>query len=418
MKIIGFIFLVALLGGVGFLYTQNDAVVPTEYRTAAITRGNISSSITATGTIEPVEVIDVGAQIAGRIKRFGEDPDQPGKTIDFVSKVKAGAVIAEIDDLPYKAELERATADLKLAQAEMKRAVTQSEQAGRDQKRAEAARQSTSESEYEAFVTAAAVAQDEVAIANAKVAQAKVAVKSAEINLEFTRISSPIDGVVLDRRVNVGQTVVAGLNAPSLFLIAKDLKHMRIWAAVNEADIGQVHIGQAVHFTVDAYRDEKFTGKVSQIRLNASTAHSVVTYGVIVDIDNTDGRLLPYMTANISFSVAERQNATLATNQALRWQPTLEDIDAEHRPKYEQNKGNDSKSDQSKIAVTEPTIWVRSGESKVKPIEVQVGISNGFETELISDKLKENDQVVVGTVKHRQPDFVSSFISRVSKPKE
>ena len=127
---------------------------------------------------------------------------------------------------------------------------------------------------------------------------------------------------MIDRRVNVGQTVVAGMNAPSLFLLARDLGHMLVWSAVNEADIGDVKVGQPVTFTVDAYRDQTFSGKVSQIRLNASLQQNVVTYGVMVEVDNPDGKLLPYMTAKLQFEVARRRSAILVPNQALRWQPT------------------------------------------------------------------------------------------------
>ena len=141
-------------------------------------------------------------------------------------------------------------------------------------------------------------------MAEAKLDQAKIAAKQAEINLTYTTIPSPIDGIVIDRRVNVGQTVVAGMNAPSLFLLAKDLSHMRVWAAVNEADIGEIKVGQKVTFTVDAYRDRTFTGKVSQIRLTPVSSTNVVTYGVMVDVDNADGKLLPYMTAKLQFEVA------------------------------------------------------------------------------------------------------------------
>ncbi len=417
MKFITLLFFIALAGGVSYLYTQNDAAEPTEFRTTLAAKGALSATITATGTIEPVEVIDVGAQIVGRISKFGEDPNDPSKTIDFVSKVEKGSVIAQIDDLPYRAELEKANADLLLAEAELSRAVTQREQALRDRDRAEQARESTSESEYESFLTAAKVAETEVAIAKAKVAQAKVLVRQAEINLDYTLIRSPIDGVVLDRRVNIGQTVVAGLNAPSLFLVAKDLKNMRVWAAVNEADIGQVHIGQPVSFTVDAYRDEKFTGKVSQIRLNASTAHSVVTYGVIVDIDNSDGRLLPYMTANLEFTVADRDNVLLVSNQALRWTPAPNEISREVRAKYVRN-DDDASNDVDPVSIEAPTVWMVSGEGIVSPIEVKTGISDGLNTEIISEQVTEGTELVIGTVKKKKPDFVSSFISRVTKPKD
>src|SRR5205823_6028616 len=146
------------------------------------------------------------------------------------------------------------------------------------------------------------------------------------INLGYCTIRSPVKGVIVDRRVNVGQTVVASLNAPSLFLIAKDLKRMQIWASVNEADIGQIHPGQAVSYTVDAYPGEVFTGQVSHVRLNATMNQNVVTYTVVVTTDNSKGRLLPYLTTNLQFRVSERTNVLMVPNTALHWQPQLDQV--------------------------------------------------------------------------------------------
>src|SRR5262249_12654673 len=145
--------------------------------------------------------------------------------------------------------------------------------------------------------------------------------REAQVNLGYTQIRSPVDGVIVDRRVNVGQTVVAGLNAPSLFLIAKDLTKLQVWASVNEADIGNIHAGQSVRFTVDAYPKETFVGQVAQIRLNASMTQNVVTYTVVISTDNSQGKLLPYMTANLQFEVDRRHDVLLVPNAALRWKP-------------------------------------------------------------------------------------------------
>ncbi len=235
-------------------------------------------------------------------------------------------MLAQLDDLPHRAEMDKAQAFLKLAEAEIKRASVRLAQSQRDVRRAEQLRETISKGELEGIQAEFEIAQADLAMAEAKREQAKVAARQAEINLGYTTIRAPVDGVVIDRRVNVGQTVVAGLNAPSLFLLAKDLRQMLVWAAVNEADIGDIHIGQKVNFKVDAYRDRTFTGTVSQIRLNASLMQNVVTYGVVIDVENTDGVLLPYMTAKLQFEVARRPGVLLVPNQALRWRPTWEQV--------------------------------------------------------------------------------------------
>src|SRR5207249_3200763 len=165
-----------------------------------------------------------------------------------------------------------------------------------------------------------------LAVGEASVAQARAALQQAEINLGYTTIRSPVKGVIVDRRVNVGQTVVASLNAPSLFLIAKDLTRMQIWASVNEADIGQIHAGQAVRFSVDAFPHQTFRGDVAQIRLNANMTQNVVTYTVVVNTDNTNGKLLPYMTANLNFELSQRNDVLLVSNSALRWRPQIQQV--------------------------------------------------------------------------------------------
>ncbi len=417
MKLLGLLFFAAIVGGVGYLYVNEDTQEVAEFRTVKIERGDLIHAITATGTIEPVEVVDVGAQIVGRIKSFGPDLENPNKTIDFVSKVKKGSVIAQLDDVPYVAELERAQADLVLAKAEKLRVTEQEQQAARDLARAEQIRETASESEFEAARTAARVAEAEVAIAEAKVKQAEIALKQARINLDFATIRSPIDGIILDRRVNVGQTVVAGLNAPSLFLIAKDLSRMQVWAAVNEADIGQVHIGQSVSFSVDAYRDETFFGKVAQIRLNASTAHSVVTYGVIVEIENNDGKLLPYMTANLQFEVTKRSDVLLVPNQALRWKPSPQEVAPEFRDSHLVEATMSMEPGKMVVQVEKPTLWVQDTPGFVRPLEVEPGISDGVQTEIASAALEDNNAVVIGLVQKKKQDFVSSFVSRVTNQK-
>ena len=195
--------------------------------------------------------------------------------------------------------------------------------------------------EFEAAQSQYEIAQAELAMSEAKVQQAASAKKEAEINLDYTTIRSPADGTIIARRVNVGQTVVAGLNAPSLFLLARDLSRMQVWAEVNEADIGDVHAGQKVLFKVDdvSCRDRTFTGKVAQIRLDASMESSVVSYAVIVDVDNTDGKLKPYMTAKLQFEVQQRVNVRRVPEQALRWRPVWDEITPSARGGFTRHHG-------------------------------------------------------------------------------
>ncbi len=384
------------------------------FRTLEAKRGDLLISVSATGTVEPVEVVDVGAQIIGRIKEFGPDPGRPGKTVDHGSKVKKGDVLALLDDAPSQAELEKAKANLKLAQAELLRDEAHLKQAERDYERAKSLRDTNSESDYDRAVAQFEVAKADIAYGQARVEQAGIALKQAEINVGYTRILAPIDGVLIDRRVNVGQTVVAGLNAPSLFLLARDLNRMQVWAAVNEADISEIHEGQKVMFKVDAYRDRTFSGVVSQIRLNAGMSNSVVTYGVVVDIDNSDGKLLPYMTANLQFEVARRDHTLLVPNQALRWRPTLKQITPGERAKF-QAPAPGEKGQEEPVEVASPIVWLQSPDGLVHGKPVTAGLSDGMSTEIKSDDLPEGSLLVVGTMRRAKRDFVSSFVSRVTK---
>ena len=215
----------------------------------------------------------------------------------------------------------------------------------------------------------------------------------------------------MDRRVNTGQTVVASLNAPSLFLIAKDLKKMQVWAAVNEADIGNIHPGQAVTFTVDAFPGHTFHGEVNKIRLNASMTQNVVTYTVEINTDNSDGKLLPYLTANVQFEVAERRNVLLVPNAALRWTPAPETIVPDARKQYGSRGQHGSPSTREadrpdnggRDVPAEGTVWIQEGRF-VRPARVTVGLTDGVLTEIQSGDVVEEAQVVVGESQRSQRD--------------
>jgi HlyD family secretion protein len=231
---------------------------------------------------------------------------------------------------------------------------------------------------------------------------AQAALENARINLRYCTIKSPVKGVIIDRRVNIGQTVVSSLNAPSLFLIAKDLKRLQVWASVNEADIGSIFTGQSVGFTVDAYPDRVFKGEVAQVRLNASMTQNVVTYTVLVNTDNTDGKLLPYLTANLRFEVSKRSQVLLVPNAALRWSPNQQLVAPDIRSDYieaqrrkQGSPGDGPATSADKEPHDQGILWVQDGKF-VRPVRVRVGPTDGLHTEIPSDTIRAGDAVVIG----------------------
>jgi HlyD family secretion protein len=342
--LIGLIFLAILTSGAFWFLKRNNSP-QVLFRTVPVKRGDVVATISATGTVEPEEVIDVGAQVAGRIVAFGKD--RSGKTIDYGSMVEKGIVLAQIDSSLYteevaqvRAQLEQARAGVLRAEADLGQLEAKLFQAERDWKRAQqlGPSEALSQSDYDAALSAHQVAKANLAVGKAALVQAKKGVSQSEAtmrraqqNLDYCTIKSPVRGVIIDRRVNIGQTVVASLNAPSLFLIAKDLKRMQLWVAVNEADTGSIRPGQAVTFTVDAQPGQVFQGEVGKIRLNASMTQNVVTYTVEVITDNSSGKLLPYLTANVKFILNSRNSVLMLPNAALRWSPQPEQIAPDSR---------------------------------------------------------------------------------------
>jgi len=389
------------------------------YRTDPIKRGDLLAAISATGTVEPEEVIDVGAQVAGQINSFGKDKN--GKTIDYGSVVEEGTILAQIDDSLYAADVAVANAQLQQARAGVQRAEAdlgqlkaKLYQAKRDWDRAQrlGPSEALAQSSYDSYKSGYETAQANVAVGDAAIVQAKDAVTQAQAtlqraqrNLSYCTIKSPVKGVIIDRRVNIGQTVVSSLNAPSLFLIAKDLKRMQVWVSVNEADIGSIHPGQPVSFTVDAYPGQIFRGEVGKIRLNATMTQNVVTYTVEVITDNSSGKLLPYLTANAQFELSQRTNVLLVPNAALRWFPQPEQVASKFRSMADssaQRGGGMGGKPQSSEPAAKPAaknhqgiMWTPDG-SYVRPIKVRVGLSDGSMTEVQGDDVKEGIEIIVG----------------------
>jgi len=386
----------------------------TVFRTVTVKRGDLEATISATGTVEPEEVVDVGAQVSGIISSFGKD--KYGKMIDYGSPVDEGTVLARVDDSLYSAAVEAAKAQLQQATAnkisadanvlQMKANLLLAEQ-NWDRAQKLGPSDALAKSAYDQYQATFEVAKANLEAAKAAVEQSKAAMEqakanlnSAQVNLGYCTIKSPIKGVIVDRRVNIGQTVVSSMNATSLFLIAKDLKRIQVWVSVNEADVGSISAGQPVTFTVDAFPKQVFQGVVGKIRLNATMTQNVVTYTVEVNTKNDDGKLLPYLTANAQFKVGRREGVLVVPNAALRWSPLPNQIAPEDRRKSRAQAGPSSPDTGGKHGDGSPvqargTIWVQQGRF-VRPIHVDIGLTDGAVTEIESRDLAEDMQAVVG----------------------
>jgi HlyD family secretion protein len=364
------------------------------YRTAKVERGDVTATVQATGTLEPEEVVDVGAQVAGQIVEFGKDPNNPNKSVEFNSSVEKGAILAQIDPRPYQLDVTQAKAGLLRAVSELKQDQLRCDQAKTALERAQELekRRAIVPEELSIAQSAYDIAKLGVAIKEAGIEQSKAALERAELYLSYCTIRSPIKGVVIDRRANVGQMVKADLNSPSLFLIASDLKRMQVWVAVRESDIGQIHKGQAAKFRLEAYPKEAFHGVVSQIRLNATMAQNVVTYTVELNCDNTGGKLIPYLTAEVEFEVAKHKNVLLVPNASLRWRPQASQIAPETRESLAKILAANRKKDSSENGI----IWSEE-KGRVHPVAVRLGISDGHVTEVLDGDLAESEAVVIGT---------------------
>lgn len=382
------------------------------YKTAEVKSGELVSTIAATGTLEPEEVVDVGAQVAGRVLEFGKDIS--GAHVDYGSVVEEGAVLATIDESVYKADADSAEAVLAQAKASREAALAAVSQAKarlvpaqRDWNRAQvtAPAGAISSSAYDSFKSAYDVALAEVNVAEASVKQAEADIVKAEAtldkarrNLGFCVIKSPVRGVIIDRRVNIGQTVVASLNAPSLFLIARDLRRMQVWVPVNEVDIGKIKAGMPVSFTVDTFPGRKFKGTVGKVRLNASMTNNVVTYVVEVNTGNADGALLPYLSASVKFETGRLAKSLLVPNAALAWEPS--DL-----PEKTGESDGEAK----------PDLWVLRDGTPVR-VEVVAHLSDGFNTAVESEALRVGDTVIIGESKLKEEDGTAGTTNPFAPP--
>jgi len=396
--IIGIVVAVAALVG-AFFYTRRGSAEP-KFRKGKIDKGDVVATVTATGTLSAVTTVKVGSQVSGIIAKL---------YVDFNAVVKKGQLLTELDPTPFQQTVDQRRADLEKAKVELRNAeisLTRSKNLAKQQLLAQS------------DLDGAQTARDSAAAA---VAQSQAALKQAETNLSYTRILSPIDGVVVDRQYDVGQTVAASFQAPVIFTIAQDLTKMQVLTNIDEADVGRVKVGQEASFSVDAFSDQPFKGAVSQIRLSPQTVQNVVTYPVVLDVANLDLKLKPGMTANVQVPVDVRKDALRVANSALRFRPDNSDLVAEVRKvkSTDAGKGGTASSvpPAPGSAAGAPgatggrpgaggarpsggtgTLYVEVPNTggKLKPVTVRTLITDGNLTAIRTDELKEGDEVIVG----------------------
>jgi HlyD family secretion protein len=380
------IYAVAIIGIGIFAYVKFYSVTPPQYRTEALEKGDVSQTVSANGTINPVTLVNVGTQVSGTVKKL---------FVDFNSKVKKGQILLELDAALLAAQLKQSEANVQNAQATLELA-TANEKRARD-----------------LFALEYVAQQDlDTAIQAKKSAEAQLLLTRAQLekdraNLSYSVIRSPVSGVVVDREVDVGQTVAASLQTPTLFKIAQDLSKMQIDSNFAEADIGGIRVGQTVHFTVDAFADRRFKGEVKQVRLNPTTVSNVVTYDVVVNVDNPEQILLPGMTAYVNITVAERKDVLLVPNAALRFKPAdseIKKLPASPVPaatpgKQTQKNGGGrpgaTQGGKPKRDTFAGKVYVLEN-GKLKPVSVTLGITDNRNTEIVGGELKAGDQIVIG----------------------
>jgi HlyD family secretion protein len=396
---------VIAMAAAGFLFFHHKGGDAPTVNTVAVTRGPLLQTVTATGTLNPVKSVQVGCQVSGRISDI---------FVDFNSQVKAGDQIALLDPRTYQAQVASAEADLANATANLELQQVQT------RRTAELfTNKLVSGSDYD---TAAATLHQAEAVVKIK----QAALENANTSLGYTKIFSPVDGTVISRSVDVGQTVAASFNTPTLFLIANDLTQMQIDAAVAEADVGGIIEGQAVDFTVDAYPTRTFHGEVTQVRNSPTTLNNVVTYDAVIGVTNADYKLKPGMTANVSVIVAQRESTLKLPNAALRFrpadnvvvltnelvalpQPTNAPVVAaaknpdQHGQRAGRGEGHGQNQNRGGRGIR--TVYLQVGDehsTKLKPVQIRTGITDGIFTEVI-EGLGENDKVVSGVVGSDSP---------------
>jgi HlyD family secretion protein len=375
------------------------------YRETEVVRGEVVAVVNSTGTVKPVLSVQIGAFVSGPIEEL---------FVDFNDEVEEGDLLATIDPRIYEAAVARDQALLATRKAEVERVEAELQRATNDYQRAQALRAENrdyiSDTEMDQYKFNRLALEAQLAVTTTAVAQAQANLDNSEANLAYTEIRSPVDGIVIERKIDPGQTLASQFQTPQLFVIAPEMrKEMHVFASVDEADIGLIRDAQVrerpVQFTVDAYPDELFEGKIFQVRASSTTTQNVVTYPVVVSTPNADLKLLPGMTASLSFEIDRKQDVLKVPNAALRFYPAREQVRPEHRKVLDGVDSETEEAGETGLPATEKAtahrdrnrrhVWVVDGEY-LKPIEVTTGLSDYTYSELVSGELTEGQKLVTG----------------------
>jgi HlyD family secretion protein len=411
--IVGIVVLVIAAGIVfGFTYFKRNNKNGLQYELAAIDRGTVTALVDTTGTLNPVTIVDIGSQVSGKIENI---------YVDFNSQVKAGQILAELEQLTFQTKVQQNEANYLSSVAAVEKSKVSLENSERKRERAKSLfeKELISYEEFESAEVQYFSAKADLQSSEARLEQAKAQLDTSKVDLTYTIIKSPIDGVVINRNVNVGQTVAASFQAPVLFQVANDLTKMQVECSVDEADIGRVKEGQAAQFTVDAFPNDNFTGVVKQVRYSPEVIQNVVTYTTIVDVENPEMKLRPGMTATISIVVGEAKNAIRVPNSALRFQPPPEVLQAlfeemrremqakrgqmadgagqqeGRRPQGNFQMGQGSRGMGSRMR-DRARVWIQDETGKLKMILIRTGVTDNTYTEITGGDLKEGQEVITG----------------------
>ncbi len=409
---------IAVAAGIYYYRSDVAAETPT-LSTAEVSRGDVIATVEATGTLEAVTTVEVGTQVSGTIKTLGAD---------FNSQVRRGQVIAELDPSLFDTQVAQERATVARLKAEVDRARVQAEDAKVKLGRAQdlAKQELIAKSDLDAAVSTSNAAEASVKSAEAQLVQAQASLNQAQVNLSHTVIRAPIDGVVIARNVNVGQTVAASMQAPTLFVLAQNLKEMNVKASVDESDIGKIQLHQPVRFRVDAYPNETFTGTVSQVRLQPVVEQNVVSYITMIEVPNADLKLKPGMTAAVTIETGRAEDAIKVPTAALRFRPTAEAFQAlgQKPPEPRQRaQGEFARGTQAGTNARGPqagtdgqgqrrdrdagngqrnAVWVLA-DNNLKRVPVQVGITDGTQTVVMNSDLTAGTRVVTGVTTPSTP---------------
>jgi HlyD family secretion protein len=385
-RLILLVIAVVVAGAAGLAAYYRNADSTPGLTTAAVTRGPVVERVQATGTLEAVTTVAVGSQVSGTISSLHAD---------FNTRVRKGQVLARLEPSLFATQVEQAEATVQRLQAEVERAAVDVEDANAKLRRAEqlSAQQLIADSDLETARTTARQAEAALKSAQAQVAQARAAVNQSRVNLGHAIITAPVDGIVVSRNVDVGQTVAATMQAPTLFVLAEDLTRMQVNASVDESDIGQIRPALPVSFQVDAYRDEVFTGTVRQVRLDPVVDQNVVSYVTVIDVPNPELKLKPGMTATVNIEIARADDAVRVPNAALRFT-----LDAETLAAVGGQSSGPARAETGRRIESgdrRQSVWVL-GDKGLHRVPVQTGINDGVTTAITGGDLREGANVVTG----------------------